>query len=234
MTEDYARAERIVDKAARIGLSLGPLMDPAAIDAIEVRLAVAFPESYRVFLTHVGGYDVIYPLDQSLQKAEDWETDLTKDCPLVDDLDEVEFEGREPDPDTHSRRLGNAQDLLDSGREPSSPEHDRDLEYFQAFCTQWHALMAGTIEIAEHGCGDFYRLVLDGPSAGQVWTTSLPTQTETHGKPGYDDPSFWSLRVDILTWYERYLDWCLGWRPPPETPSVLAFGDNPDHNFPRT
>lgn len=217
--ENYLRqAERITAKAERLGLDLNPVADLARLDAIEQQPGVVLPESYRVFLTCVtNGGDIssdrfgIYSIERSLTGMNVTGVDVAKDCPLITDLDFLEFDGREPDVETHCQRVYHAQDLLheewESAGSPtgewqtswdaSSSEPPPDVAYYDAVCDQWLALAQGTIEVLEYGCGDYYRLVITGPSAGQIWTTRYPTDPGNEG--------FQSLRVDILTYCERWL-----------------------------
>ncbi|MDA8564271.1 SMI1/KNR4 family protein [Mariniblastus sp.] len=70
---------------------------------------------------------------------------------------------------------------------------------------------AGTVAICDEGCGHVHRMVVTGPTRGQMWIDSSGSEL------GYIP-----LGVSFLDWYEKWIDHCLAggngiwWLPKPE------------------
>ncbi|QIK04926.1 SMI1/KNR4 family protein [Streptomyces sp. ID38640] len=151
---------------------LTPPLPEAALRAFEERYAVRLPDSYRTFLARVGGSGAgpqygLLPLDESLPvESED----------AVDDLREQ---------DRRPGFLAAPFPLCGEWRGSPAERFDEEAE---------RARVAGSLVIAESGCGEFVRLVVTGPSAGQVWFDDM---TWAHIRPG---PGF---RDWYLAWLLR-------------------------------
>lgn len=105
-------------------------------------------------------------------------------------------------------------DIEDSEKEKLSDEDFQNIigETISIF-------FEGSIDVCEYGCGDFFRLILAGESKGTVWSYS------------YDDTALYNLNVDILTFFENWLDRKLDEQLNPNKKylaefSCLEFGEN--------
>ncbi|WP_406482882.1 SMI1/KNR4 family protein [Streptomyces platensis] len=151
---------------------LTPPLPEAAVRDFEERYAVRLPGSYRTFLTRVGGAGAgphygLLPLDAPLPvDSED----------AVDDLREQ---------DRRPGFLAAPFPLSVEWRGNPGERFDEEAE---------RARVAGSLVIAEAGCGEFVRLVVTGPSAGQIWFDDM---TWDHLRPG---PGF---RDWYLSWLLR-------------------------------
>ncbi|MEI5133669.1 SMI1/KNR4 family protein [Streptomyces libani] len=139
---------------------LTPPLPEAALRAFEERYAVRLPDSYRAFLARVGGSGAgpqygLLPLDEPLPvESED----------AVDDLREQ---------DRRPGFLAAPFPLRGEWRGSPAERFDEEAE---------RARVAGSLVIAESGCGEFVRLVVTGPSAGQIWFDDMtwgPHQART-------------------------------------------------------
>ncbi|MEU8994883.1 SMI1/KNR4 family protein [Streptomyces caniferus] len=122
-------------------------LSEAEIRAFEERYAVRLPASYRDFLARVGGAGAgpdygLLPLDGPLAPDSD---------DAVDDLQEQ---------DRRPGFLATPFPLSAEWRREPAGRFDEEAE---------RARVAGSLVIAESGCGEFVRLVVTGPCAGQVW-----------------------------------------------------------------
>ncbi len=58
------------------------------------------------------------------------------------------------------------------------------------------SVLQGTIPICQYGCGDYFRMIVTGEKSGEIWADcGIINQT-----------GYYSLKVDILTFYENWLD----------------------------
>ncbi len=157
------------------------------VAAFERRYAVALPPEYRAFLTAVAnggagpGYG-LYSLAQAVRKGR----------------------GRVPDdflrtPFRHRRRYNPHEDPRLASFWSRVEEGDIDADKAERRCLYQ---AAGTLVLCDEGCGILHRLVVTGPSRGQVW---VDDRCNEYG--------FFPLGVGFLDWYERWLD------------STLAGGD---------
>ncbi|MFE1174007.1 SMI1/KNR4 family protein [Streptomyces sp. NPDC058773] len=151
---------------------LTPPLPERALSTFEERYAIELPRSYREFLARVGGSGAgphygLLPLDE----------------PLPDDSEDAVDDVREQD-----RRpgfLATPFPLCGEWRGNPGERFDDEAE---------RARVAGSLVIAEAGCGEFVRLVVTGPLAGQVWYDDM---TWDHLVPGPD------FRVWYLSWLRK-------------------------------
>ncbi|MEU8682776.1 SMI1/KNR4 family protein [Streptomyces sp. NPDC048611] len=126
---------------------LSPPLPEAALSAFEERYAVRLPAAYRTFLAQVGGSGAgpqygLLPLDEPVPAESD---------EAVDDLREL---------DRRPGFLSAPFPLSEEWRGSPAERCDEEAE---------RTRVAGSLVITESGCGAFVRLVVTGPSAGQVW-----------------------------------------------------------------
>ncbi len=197
--EQIDRILRMVD-AFEMQLA-NPIAESQIIE-IEEKYSIHLPESYKAYLTKIqngnsfgettnnykefkqtGPYYGIYSLQKSLAEVELWELDLTVDFPLTEDLDFGEQYGMEEDWDKHIYRYEN------------DPKYRQKIEEVKRKY-QNIKMVEGSIPICEYGCGTFFRLVITGQNAGEVWVDSGLM----------NDTGFYSLNVDILTFFENWLE----------------------------
>ncbi len=189
------QVDRILQKAKVAGVKLAPVITQEELVQIENELHIQLPESYKVFLTRVqnggasnelnkgGPYYGIYPIEESLKVYREWGVDLAQKFPLTEDLDYGELYHAESDWDRHVWRCEND--------EKYKEDIQQVLDKYQNT-----SMLEGTLPVCDYGCGDFFRLVVTGDNAGEVWVDSGVI----------NDTGFYSLRVDILTFFENWLD----------------------------
>lgn len=189
------QVDRILEKAKHLGLKLDPVVSEERLVEIEKELNVQLPQSYKVFLTQIqnggashelhekGPYYGIYPIEKSISENREWEVDLTEKFPLTEDLEYGELYNAEADWEKHAWRCEND--------EQYQADIQRVLDEYQNT-----SMLEGTLPICEYGCGDFFRLVVTGEKAGNVWVDSGVI----------NDTGFYSLNVDILTFFENWLN----------------------------
>ncbi len=187
--------DRILQKAEAIDLELVPTIAEDKLLALEERYALRLPDSYRAYLTriqnggassqldHCGPYYGIYPIEKSLEEADEWGVTLTNAFPLAEDLEFGELYNADPDWDRHVSRCQN------------DPEYLRAIEAVLAE-HQTLDMIAGSIPVCQYGCGDFFRLVVNGEDLGGIWVDSGIM----------NDTGFFAMNVDILTFFESWLD----------------------------
>ena len=193
-----------------------PPATPDVLGRVEELAGVRLPEDYREFVTAVGDgapgpYYGVRTLTDVLDQIEEYGdlSDLGRDSPLTGDIDFGELLGQPDEPGEHEARL------------------ERDTAYAEG----WDALRAeylsapwchGRLPLVDHGCGDWFFLVLRGPRRGTVWVDSVAGST-----------GLYCLEVDFGTWYGRWLDDAADrvrrndFAPVDAWYSFLEFGDNP-------
>lgn len=187
--------ERILKKVSVLGLKLAPVHDNKILLQTEKQLDIKLPESYKIYLTQIqnggssdilhknGPYYGIYPLEKSIAENLEWEVELNKEFTLTEDLDFGELYNEEEGYEKHCWRYENDQQYKD--------DIQKVLDKYQNT-----SLLSGTLPICEYGCGDFFRVVVKGKNAGQIWSDCGII----------NGIGFYSLNVDILTFYENWLD----------------------------
>ena len=187
--------DRILGKVKRLGLKLDPIISEESLVKIEKELNVLLPETYKIYLTKIqnGGisdklhekapYYGIYPIEKSIEENQEWEIDLTQKFQLTEDLEYGELYNAETDWEKHTWRCENDE------------QYQADIQRV-LYEYQNSSMLEGTLPICEYGCGDFFRLVVTGAKAGEIWVDSGVI----------NDTGFYSLNVDILTFFENWLD----------------------------
>lgn len=158
---------------------------------IESQLDRKLPQSYILYLTQIqnggtvselhvkGPYYGINSLEQSLADNIEWGVDVSKPFQFTKDF---EFEDVCELPQEHE-------------------EHILKMENDQAYKAaiekyQDNSILNGTLPICAYGCGDYFRLVVNGERSGEVWADCGIVNLT----------GYYSLNVDILTFYENWLD----------------------------
>ncbi len=187
--------DRILRKTKKLRIKLEPTLSIEKILEFENSLHVKFPDTYVAFLTQIqnggasdelnkkGPYYGIYPIEKSIHENKEWEINLSKEFKLKKDLDFGELYNEDPDYNKHVWRCENDAKY--------QAKIQKVLEKYQNT-----EILEGTLPICEYGCGDFFRLVVTGSNAGQIWVDSGII----------NETGFYSLHVDILTFYENWLD----------------------------
>ena len=144
---------------------------------IEKDFNVTFPEEYRRFLLEVGdgGAGPAYgltPLRDSLKYFRE---------KSYFDILECEFE--------HTEFFNDAESMVEADKsnfrgEITDEELDRIFSYSES----------GTIDICDLGCAFYIKLVISGPTRGQVWRDDSATDDGTT-----------PLGMSFLDWYEDWL-----------------------------
>ena len=163
--------DRILEKTKRLGLELDPVISAEKLAEFEKELNVQLPHSYKIFLTQIqnggasdklnkkGPYYGIYPIEKSIKENLEWEIDLTQKFPLTEDLDYGDLYNAETDWEKHTWRCEND--------EHYQADIQQVLDEYQNT-----SMIKGTLPICEYGCGDFFRLVVTGEKAGEIWVDS--------------------------------------------------------------
>ncbi len=175
--------ERIQSKIQKQGVKLNNVLSPGYIQSIEQQKGITLPESYVAFLTQIGNggegpHYGIYTLEDSLRSTEDNGADITTYNECIKDK------------------------VIDN------PEKLTEEEYEEKTGESLGEILEGSVDICEYGCGDFFRLIITGATAGNIWNYS------------WSDPNLYNLECDILTFYENWLD------------RQIEEQDNPDKEYP--
>lgn len=150
------------------------------LEALEQKYQVVFPEDYRLFLLNVanGGAGPGYGL-------EDIESGISYQRVFYpQDILSRAFKHQEEYNYYNDPELDELEKLLDDGH-ISEADFDLQLEY----------LTAGTLVLCHEGCGHLYRLVVTGPTRGQVWIDS-----------DVSDQGYSNLKISFYQWYDRWLE----------------------------
>ncbi len=154
-----------------------PPLALSEIEAFEARFEVTLPLGYRMFLLRIGNGGAgpaygLFSLDRALSyQRPELPLDILKTSfPHIDSFDDSFW-----DEVDRQVEIG----------EISESEADRMMDYETA----------GTIVLCHEGCGHLHRLVISGPSRGEMWMDSTCS-----------DQGYFSLQVNFLDWYERWLD----------------------------
>lgn len=187
--------ERILKKVSTLDLTLEPVIDQTILSEIEKQFNIKLPESYKLYLTEIqnggssdilhknGPYYGIYTLDKSISENLEWEIDLNKEFTLTKDLDFGTLYHEEEDYKKHCWRLENDEEYKNNRQQILDKYQNTNL-------------LSGTLPVCEYGCGDFFRVIVKGKNAGQIWADCAII----------NETGFYSLNVDMLTFYENWLD----------------------------
>lgn len=206
------QVDRIKNKVSVLGLKLDPVLSKTKLLKLENQLGLTLPESYKVYLTEIqngghsnslhktGPYYGIYSIEKSFAENLEWEIDLNKEFTLTDDLNFGDFYNEEEDYEKHCWRYENDEEYKKSIKQVLDKYQNTNL-------------LSGTLPICEYGCGDFFRLVVKGLNAGQIWAECGII----------NGTGFYSLNVDILTFYENWLDRQIGAIKDPTKKLIVAY-----------
>ncbi|MCW3464847.1 SMI1/KNR4 family protein [Chitinophaga nivalis] len=185
----------ILEKMSRLGISPAPVISPEALQAIAASLSITLPPTYVAFLTQIqnggasdelhknGPYYGIYSIEKSLAENEEWEVNVANHSPLISDIHFSDCYQAEADWDTHVWRYEN-----------DSAYKERVETVLDRF--QHTGMLDGTLPVCEYGDGDYFRIMITGNNPGQIWVDSGVIS----------DTGYYCLNVDILTFFERWLD----------------------------
>jgi len=191
----YQEVNRIKNKVSTLNLKLDPILSKTKLSELEKQLGLTLPESYKVYLTEIqngghsnslhknGPYYGTYSIDKSITENLEWEIDLNREFTLTGDLNFGDLYNEEEDYEKHCWRYENDEEYIKSIQQVLDKYQDTNL-------------LSGTLPICEYGCGDFFRLVVKGLNAGQIWAECGII----------NGTGFYSLNVDLLTFYENWLD----------------------------
>ncbi len=155
---------------------------------LERALGVALPEDVRAFLLHVGAsgagpYYGLMRLGQSPPHSaadeESLDADLDDDYADDDDAPQHVWDAADLDEDEHDEEED------DGGDDEDEDEPDDEAGRMS---------LAGTLALADQGCGMTSLLYVQGPHRGEVWA-----DTSGRGHLVAESPSF-------LAWYEGWLE----------------------------
>ena len=161
--------DRILEKVKRLGLKLDTVISTERLIEIEKELNVQFPESYKIFLTQIQNGGASDKLDNKGPYYGIYPIEKS-----IKENQEWEIDLTQKFPLTE------------------------DLEYGDLYNAEYQntSMIEGSLPICEYGCGDFFRLIVTGDKAGEVWVDSGVI----------NDTGFYSLNVDVLTFFENWLD----------------------------
>lgn len=215
------QVNRVLEKVKLLNLTLAPVIELSKLQKIEEELNIQLPDSYKIFLTQVqngessntldtkGPYYGIYSIEEALTQNREWGIELEKDFQFEQDLELGDLYNAEEDLEKHIYRLENDAEYQSAAQVVIDKYNDTSV-------------LNGSLFICEYGCGDFLRLVVTGKSAGQIWVDSGVI----------NGTGFYSLNVDILTFYENWLNRKIEILSDPSKKhinayySFLEFGDN--------
>ena len=157
-------------------------LEISEIERFESQFEVTLPIDYRIFLCQVGDGGAgpaygIFSLNTAVpyQRRSTPQDILKTPFPHRDSFNP--FKDDDPYYDEIDRKL-------ESG-EITESEADWLMEYETS----------GTIALCHEGCGHLHRLVVSGPSRGEMWMDSTCS-----------DQGYFSLQASFLDWYERWVD----------------------------
>jgi len=170
------QTDRILEKVKQLGLKLDPVISAERLIEIEKELNVRFPESYRIFLTQIQNGGASDNLDKKGPYYGIYPIEKS-----IEEIQEWEIDLSQPFPLTEDLEYA----------EQNQTDIQQVLDQYQNTST-----IEGSFPICEYGCGDFFRLVITGEKSGEVWVDSGLI----------NDTGFYSLKVDILTFFENWLN----------------------------
>ncbi|MFK8302575.1 SMI1/KNR4 family protein [Capnocytophaga stomatis] len=209
-----------------LGITSGDTLSLTEIREIEAKSQIKLPESYVTFLTEIQNdsqsyqlhekapYYGFYSLEKALEMNEEWQITLHEPFRYTNDF---EFD-----------------DIIDFQEDTSSDNIEKRMETDIDFANLINKYsdtsnLNGTIPICEYGCGDFFRLVVNGEKKGEIWA-----DCGCINLTGY-----YSLNVDVITFYENWLDRQIHLKSYPQDKMkylqayypILEFGNNPKYKL---
>ena len=189
------QVDRILEKVELLNINLNPIIESSILQDIEITQQISLPDSFKVYLTKIqnggasdllnnkGPYYGIYSIAEAIEKNSEWEIDMKQDFQFTTDLELGDLNDAVQDLDKHIYRF----------------ENDKEYQLkVQSVVEEYNntSVLAGSLFVCEYGCGDYLRLVVSGQCAGQIWVDSGVI----------NGTGFYSLNVDILTFYENWLN----------------------------
>lgn len=165
-------------------LRYAPLSIPD-LEKFEDRYEVKLPDSYRAFITQVanGGVGPAYGMF-SLDRALECRLSESPIKVVPDDILKVPFKH------ISAYNLDRDDEVIAIFEQADTGEiTEEELDNYELYLT------AGTLTLCHEGCGYLHRLVVSGPTRGQMWLDG------TVSEQGY-----YPLGVSFLEWYEKWLD----------------------------
>lgn len=225
-TKNNDQIKRVLQKMKSLGITPNSTISLAEIREIEATLQLKLPESYVNFLTEIQNdsrshqlhqkapYYGFYSLQNALKMNEEWQVTIFEPFPYIDDF---EFE-----------------DVINFGENTTYDDFEERMETDANFANLVNKYsntsnLNGTIPICEYGCGDFFRLVVNGERKGEIWV-----DCGCINLTGY-----YALNVDIITFYENWLDRQIHLKSYPQDKMkylqayypILEFGNNPKYKL---
>lgn len=172
--------ERILEKMNRVGITPDNTISADSIHTAEAALNITFPESYKVYLTQIqnGGASNNLHVKGPYYGIYSLEKSIAEN-------EEWQVEVAKP------FALTNDFEFEEACIPEANAEYKKIIDIYQNT-----AVLQGTIPICEYGCGDFFRLVVTGANRGEIWVDSGIINLT----------GYYSLQVDILTFYENWLN----------------------------
>lgn len=211
----------ILEKLHQLGITPDQPIDLEKVSEIENKLDLKLPESYILYLTQIqnggtaselhvkGPYYGISSLEQSLADNIEWGVDVSKPFQFTADFEFEAVCGLPADHEEHILKMENDQ------------AYKAAIDKYQDT-----SILNGTIPICAYGCGDYFRLVVNGERSGEVWADCGIVNLT----------GYYSLNVDILNFYENWLDRQLLIQKDPAKKYIdawypfLEFGNNEKYN----
>jgi hypothetical protein len=182
----YSKIDRILEKIKILNIELEPTIDLNIIKDYENQFNIKLPETYVLYLTRIqnggygdlykgvegissygkGPYYGIYAFEKSIEENNEWGVDINEEFKLIEDFEIVE------------------------------DERVYDESGCQIISEKTIKILNGTIPICTYGCGDSFRLIINGKKSGEIFVDD-----GTINSGGY-----YFMNVDILTFYENWLD----------------------------
>lgn len=160
------------------------------ISDFENKIKLKLPDSYVLFLSEIQAesqshrlhqkapYYGFYALDDALKMNDEWEVSVNEPFTYTADFEFSDVIDFQEDEDFEARM--------------QTDSHFADLVHRCANTSN----LNGTLPICEYGCGDFFRLVVNGSQKGTIWADC--------GIINFT--GYYALNVDVMTFYENWLD----------------------------
>ncbi|HBY88238.1 MAG TPA: hypothetical protein DEO86_20490 [Colwellia sp.] len=186
ITNKLFKPKTRLDKVANILNSIKNLdlnvLDTDELSKFEQSFGITLPEDYRNYINKIsnGGDGLLYGF---LTLEESIEVTRRFGKGLPDDIFSTEF--------PHVSSYNPAED---SYWEELSDQVSRKEISYEDYISEYRYVNAGTLPIFSGGCGTFVRLVITGPSRGQIW-----------GDDEHNDNGYVPVEKDFITWIEKFL-----------------------------
>jgi len=168
------------------GFSYWKPLSISDLEEFEAKYEITLPGGYRAFITQVanGGAGPAYGMFSLYRALKCRLSEIPTKKVIPDDILKVPFKhtsAYNPDEDDEVIAIFEQADTGEITEE--------ELDNYELYST------AGTLTLCHEGCGCLHRLVVSGPTRGQMWLDG------TSSEQGYHP-----LNVSFLEWYEKWLD----------------------------